>query len=227
MELTLSHHAYYLIGSDSVRTDLLSLLEKTHQIKPQANPDFFDRVYETFVIDDAREVKTFHGMRPVTETGKKVFVLQMNGITVEAQNALLKLLEEPAEYAHFFIVIPSAHLLLPTVKSRMRFVSSGVAEKSVTAGVEVEVYSLAEKLLTLSAAKRLEEVKKLIDDISKEKKTKQDAIDLLNAIQAVVYGERGVKEGKSALETIELARNYIHDRAPSVKMLLEYVMLNV
>jgi hypothetical protein len=109
----------------------------------------------------------------------------------------------------------------------MRFVSSGVAEKSVTAGVEVEVYSLAEKLLTLSAAKRLEEVKKLIDDISKEKKTKQDAIDLLNAIQAVVYGERGVKEGKSALETIELARNYIHDRAPSVKMLLEYVMLNV
>lgn len=223
----LNHHAYYLIGSDSVRAELHSMLDKTHKIQAQANPDFFDRVYETFVIDDAREVKTFHGMRPVTETGKKVFVLQMNGITVEAQNALLKLLEEPAEYAHFFIVIPSAHLLLPTVKSRMRFVSSDVAEKSVTAGVEVEVYSLAEKLLTLSAAKRLEEVKKLIDDISKEKKTKQDAIDLLNAIQAVVYEERGVKEGKSALETIELARNYIHDRAPSVKMLLEYVMLNV
>lgn len=231
MEFNLSHHACYLIGSDSVRADLLSILDKTHNIQAQANPDFFDRSYETFVIDDAREVKAFHGMRPVTDTGKKVFILQMNGITVEAQNALLKLLEEPAEYAHFFIVIPSSHLLLPTVKSRMRFIGDDAGGKSGTnshdAGIAPELLKTAQKLVTLSKAKRLEEVKKLIDDISKEKKTKQDAIDLLNAIQAVVYIEKGAKGGAKALETIELARNYIHDRAPSIKMLLEYVMLGI
>lgn len=227
---TLSHHAYYLIGSDSVRADLLSVLDKTHDIQAQANPDFFQRSYETFVIDDAREVKTFHGMRPVTHAGKKVFILQMNGITIEAQNALLKLLEEPAEYAHFFIVIPSTHLLLPTVKSRMRFIGDETEGKSgemSRARISSELLATAQKLIKLSKAKRLDEVKKLIDDISKEKKTKQDAIDLLNAIQTVIYEEKGVKEGKSALETIELARNYIHDRAPSVKMLLEYVMLGI
>ncbi len=232
MEFNLSHHAYYITGSDSVRADLLSILDKTHKIQAQANPDFFDRVYETFVIDDAREVKTFHGMRPVTETGKKIFILQMNGITIEAQNSLLKLLEEPAEYAHFFIVIPSAHLLLPTVKSRMKRIgeesaAKGKSRETSSAYVTPELLKTAQKLVTLSKAKRLEEVKKLIDDISKEKKTKQDAIDLLNAIQAVVYAERGAKEGKSALLAIELARNYIHDRAPSVKMLLEYVMLGI
>jgi len=217
----LSHHAYYLIGSNSVRVDLLSILEKTHKIISQGNPDFFDRAYETFTIDDAREVKHFHGTRPVTKDGKKIFILRVNGITVEAQNALLKLLEEPGEYAHFFIVISSAHLLLPTVKSRMQELKLGVGH------INSELLQTAQEFVTLSKTKKLEEVKKLIDDISKEKKTKQDAIDLLNAIQAIIYEEKGAKEGKSQLEAIETARNYIHDRAPSVKMLLEYVALNI
>ncbi len=228
----LSHHAYYLVGNDTDRVGLLSLLENSHNITAQANPDFFDRAYQTFTIDDAREVKTFHGTRPVTETGKKIFVLQMNGATVEAQNALLKLLEEPAEYAHFFIIIPSAHLLLPTVKSRMQMIETrdekGSKEKNKESNIiDLEILQSAKKFVTSSKVKRLEEVKKLIDDISKEKKTKQDAIDFLNTIQVVIYEEKGVKEGKSALEAIEIARNYIHDRAPSVKMLLEYVALSI
>jgi DNA polymerase-3 subunit delta' len=219
----LSHHAYYLISSDSARADLISALATHHKIESQGNPDFFDHFYEMFVIDDARAVKTFHGMRPVTETGKKIFILQMNGVTIEAQNALLKLLEEPAEYAHFFILIPSTHLLLPTVKSRMRFLGETGKEKTT----DSELLKIAERLTALSKAKRLEEVKKLIDDISKEKKTRQDAIELLNALQTVVREQKGVQEGASALLTIEMARNYMHDRAPSIKMLLEYVMLNI
>ncbi len=223
----LSHHAYYLIGADSVRTELFSILAHKHKIEARGNPDFFDRSYETFVIDDAREVKASHGMRPVVDNGKKVFILQMNGITVEAQNALLKLLEEPAEYAHFFILIPSAHLLLPTVKSRMRSIGDTSSSRSERSSIDPELLSVANRFVTVSKAKRLEEVKKLVDDISKEKKTKQDAIDVLNAIETVIYEQRGIRKGQSALHIIEMARSYLHDRAPSVKMLLEYVALNI
>lgn len=223
---SLSHHAYYLIGANSVRADLLSILEKKHGVASQANPDFFDRTYETFTIDDAREVKAFHGTRPVDSSGKKIFVLQMNGITVEAQNALLKLLEEPADYAHFFLIVPYAHLLLPTVKSRMTLLDLS-KNKSTEKNIGSGLFEYAKKFVASSKAKKLEEVKKFMDDISKEKKTKQDAVNLLDAIQAVVYEEKGVKQGKSELEAIETARKYIHDRAPSVKMLLEYVALNV
>ncbi|MEN9524314.1 MAG: hypothetical protein RL536_383, partial [Candidatus Parcubacteria bacterium] len=120
----LSHHTYLLTGSDSAHSTLISLLEKNNLVT-NTNPDFFDRPYETFTIDNARELKLFHNTRPVTPDGKKIFVLRMNGITVEAQNALLKLFEEPADYAHFFIIISSAHLLLPTVKSRMRSLELG------------------------------------------------------------------------------------------------------
>jgi pheromone shutdown protein TraB len=49
----------------------------------------------------------------------------------------------------------------------------------------------------------------------------------LNAIQSIVYEQKGIKEGQKLLEAIETARKYIYDRAPSVKMLLEYVALGI
>lgn len=227
----LTHHAYLCVGTS--KDSIFSHIQDKLQIKILGNPDFFDESYETFTIDDARQVKSLHATRPVSESGKKIFVLRMNGITVEAQNALLKLLEEPAEYAHFFIIIPSAHLLLPTVRSRMQeFDANGKGKKqngnnkNKAQGGNGELIKTVEKFVTLSKAKRLEEVKKLIDDISKEKKTKQDAIDLLNAIEEVVY-QKGVEKNKKTLEGIELARTYMNDRAPSLKMLLEYALLQM
>lgn len=225
---SLSHHAYLIIGNDSHRLDLISILEKEHHIHAQGNPDFFDRLYENFTIDDARELKSLHSTRPIGITGKKIFIISTNAATVEAQNALLKLFEEPAEYAHFFLIVPSAHILLPTVKSRMQEVASNklqVASRKNQA--DSELIDEAQKFLKMTPAKRLEVVKKLIEDITKEKKTKQDAINFLNAIQSVVHEEKGVKEGQKQLESIETARKYIHDRAPSVKMLIEYVALSI
>ena len=211
------------------------MLEKEYDIPTQANPDFFDQHYDTFTIADARELKRLHSTRPIGETGKKVFIMSVNSITVEAQNALLKLFEEPAEYAHFFLIVPSAHILLPTVKSRMQEWRSdvqtrdraGKTDRGVMGDVDPELLKTAQKLVTSSKAKRLEEIKKLVDDIAKDKKSTQDAINLLNALQVVVREEWGVKEGRDRLEAIEYARSYMYDRAPSVKMLLEYVMLNV
>jgi len=229
----LSHHAYALIGGDSILEELISILERNHSIPIHGNPDLFDRKYEIFTIDDARELKTIHSMRPVHDSGKKIFIISMNGVTNEAQNAMLKLLEEPADYAHFFLIIPSEHLLLPTVKSRLSIINfagkKGEAErvKGEVKSTGAEFDNGAKKFLEASIAKRLEMVKKLVDDITKEKATKQDAITFLNQVERAVYSGVGVMKGKSALEAIEKARNYAGDRAPSLKMLLEFVALNI
>jgi DNA polymerase III delta prime subunit len=235
--MNLTHHANLLIGNAEMCDQLVSIIEKEYKISAQGNPDFYIRNYETFTIDDAREIKSLHSTRPVgggggkNDEGKKIFVLTMNGATVEAQNAMLKLLEEPAEYAHFFLIIPSAHLLLPTVKSRMSEMdglsNNAKLTKNSSKLASPEFIEQAEVFLKATQTKRLDIVKKLVDEISKEKKTKQDAIDFVDAIQEVVYKEKGVRNGKSSLEVIETARNYLNDRAPSVKMLLEYVALNV
>jgi DNA polymerase III delta prime subunit len=219
----LSHHAYLISGGQALRAELLSILEKKHAVLLHGNPDLFLRVYQSFTIDDARELKAEHNSRPSGSAGQKYFVLTMAGITVEAQNALLKLLEEPAEYAHFFLIVPSPHIILPTVKSRLAFIDSGTAD----AGEDAVVIAAAKDFLKQAPPKRLEFVKSLVEDISKDKKTKQDAIDFLNVLEQLLYDQKGVKKASLELETIAHARSYLTDRAPSVKMLLEYVAMVV
>jgi DNA polymerase III delta prime subunit len=216
---SISHHAYCLIGDASVTAELISVLEKTHKIKTHGNPDFSSLTYEIFTIDDARQLKSSAEMRPVI-SDRKFFIVTMNGITVEAQNALLKLLEEPPEYAHFFLIIPSAHLLLPTVRSRMALIERD-------AHVSDDLLKVARNVVTSPAAKRLEIIKKLMDEISKDKRPKQDAIDLIDAVEEIIYAQGVTKKNAQALEAIELARKYMNDRSPSLKMLLEYVALSI
>ena len=106
-------------------------------------------------------------------------------------------------------------------------VESQLSVASSKSAQQLKMIDEANKFLNMSHAKRLEVVKKLTEEITKEKKTKRDAIEFLDAIQMCVYKQGDVKSSRFSLETIETARRYIHDRAPSVKMLLEYVALNV
>ncbi len=219
----ISHHAYSIIGPDSLREELRTILQSVHGISAQANPDFYDQSYQTFTIDDARRVKSLHETRPIGPTGKKIFIISMNGATHEAQNALLKLLEEPAEYAHFFLIIPSAHLLLPTVKSRLMI----IGHSRDKGGGDEDVRKTAVSFLKLSPAKKLDFIKKLVDDISKEKLTRQDAIDFLDAVEVEIHGAGKLKDNIKILDATALVRTYIYDRAPSVKKLLEYAALSM
>jgi hypothetical protein len=228
----LAHHAYCLVGDDVVRDELFLILENDHGILRTGNQDFYERKYEILTIDHARELKLAHEMRPVVDEGKKIFVITVDGITVEAQNALLKLLEEPAEYAHFFLIVPAIHLLLRTVQSRLSFVDvengGGVAGGNKSDKMNLpESLVESKKFLSLDTAKRLEFVKKLVDDISKERATKRDAVVFLQSVQEHIRKEKGVKVGAKALEAVDLALKYVNDRSPSLKMLLEYVALNV
>lgn len=216
----ISHHAYALVGGEPTRVELVKTLEKKHAVSVRGNPDFFSRSYENFTIDDARAVKSLSETKPVREGSRKIFLLTISAITTEAQNALLKLLEEPAEYVVFFLIIPSRHLLLPTVTSRLALLDG---ER------ESEAYDQAfvHEFIQAAPAARLKIIQSFLDDIAKERRTKQEAVDFLNAVQKFLYEERGPVRGLKALEAVEIARKYMTDRAPSLKMLFEYAALAI
>ncbi|MBZ7938252.1 DNA polymerase III subunit delta' [Campylobacter sp. W0014] len=69
-----------------------------------------------FLLDDARLVEK---ESYIAEIDEKIIVLMAYNFRIEAQNFLLKLLEEPPKNIKFLIVIPSKNLLLPTIKSRL------------------------------------------------------------------------------------------------------------
>jgi len=223
----LDHHAYLVIGGAELVPDILAVLETSCGIKHHGNPDVANLKLENMTIDEARQLRTEAEMRPVTDEGKKIFMVAVNSITVEAQNALLKLLEEPPEYAHFFLIVPSAYLLLATVRSRMLIIEADKRETRTNSTQDSSSSAVAAGFLAAAPAERLGIIKALLDDVAKERKSKQDAIIFLDSIQAAVYSSSGVKKGSAALQTIETARRYMNDRAPSLKMLLENVALNI
>lgn len=223
----LDHHAYCLIGGDLSLQKLVAELEKVHKISAKGNTDFYNKSFVNFTIDDVRDLISFQEIRPVHESGKKILIIKADNINLEAQNALLKTFEEPAGYAHFFLIVPSRHLLIPTVQSRLSFVEvdSDNPSNFVDDGFSVT-------FLKSTPAKRLETVKKIVDDIADEKLPKRYAIEFVNSLEkALMQGSgkngAGVKNNMKSLEAIQIARKYLNDRAPSVKMLLEYVVLNV
>lgn len=69
-----------------------------------------------FLLGDARAVEK---ESYIAETEEKIIVLMADSYRIEAQNFLLKLLEEPPKNIKFLIVVPSKNLLLPTIKSRL------------------------------------------------------------------------------------------------------------
>lgn len=224
----LTHHAYVLTGGADVQAELISFLEKKHKIVTQGNPDFVAKDYATFTIDDARELKAQAGTKAASSNAPRTFVIRFDGITVEAQNALLKLLEEPNENTHIFLIVRSVSLLLPTIRSRVQMIGGVEKEEpsrpKVPSNSEGENIQLAKQFIAATPAKRLDIIKKLLDEVSKETKTKQDVISFVDAVEAHLY-HSGVDKHIEALKAIQLVRTYLNDRAPSLKMLLEYIAL--
>ncbi len=69
-------------------------------------------------IDSLREIARFAYEKPYISKHKLIIIDQAETMTVEAQNSLLKILEEPPESAKIILVSNDKNLLLPTIVSR-------------------------------------------------------------------------------------------------------------
>lgn len=69
-------------------------------------------------IDQVRALEHDLALRPVEARFRVAVFDQFETATVEAQNALLKTLEEPPDYAILILVVADPELLLPTIVSR-------------------------------------------------------------------------------------------------------------
>ncbi len=73
---------------------------------------------KTISVDLVRKIKESVYLKP-SELSCKIYILEkVHTMTVQAQNALLKLLEEPPQEVYFLLLCQNASFLLPTVRSR-------------------------------------------------------------------------------------------------------------
>ena len=85
-------------------------------------------------VEQVRSMITDAYIKPF-ENGKKVYILKYgDDITQQAQNALLKILEEPPQYAVFIILAENINSLLSAIRSRCTGIKFGpVSDKIIKA----------------------------------------------------------------------------------------------
>lgn len=89
---------------------------------PETSPDLkiitLQEEKRTISISEIRELQKFLNLKPFQEKEKVGIILEAQNLTEEAQNALLKTLEEPPEHSRIILTTDNFQKLLPTVISR-------------------------------------------------------------------------------------------------------------
>jgi DNA polymerase III delta prime subunit len=209
------HHSYAFEGDRTVVASALNkFIESELKINIQGNPDYWLQEFEIFGVDDARALSD-RQIRKSFSGGKKIFILAIGGITVEAQNALLKVFEEPTADTHFFLILDSFERLIPTLRSRIIFIPTSTIEKK-------DFLKDGKEFLSMSQKERLEHIEPIA-----EEKNKIGAKMLLDSIEANLHQKLTPLNPNSeivfSLEEVLKAKHYLEDRSPSVKMLLEHI----
>ena len=84
------------------------------------HPDFFviNENGETIKIDQIRDITSKVIEQPIISNKKVYIINDCEKMTVEAQNCLLKTLEEPPEFAIIILITSNENVILNTIKSR-------------------------------------------------------------------------------------------------------------
>lgn len=204
----------YLVRGDEGALPALTKILKEEGIQLTGNADAYVRVYQHFGIDEARELSARAYGKSI-QGGRRVFVALFPVITNEAQNALLKTLEEPPGDALFFLVTPAPTTLLPTLRSRAQMMDIGVSN---VGAVDLN------RFLKSKPRDRIEMLKPLLEKNDDDRRDIGGIITFLSSLERMLSTMPKSKEG---IEAVYRARVFAGDKGSLLKPLLEQVALLV
>lgn len=214
------HHFYILEGGrDLIEQKVFEFLDNRMNADRSDKSLFYQYDFDKFFVKDSRSISSQSQIK--TPTGKKmIFVIYANSITHQAQNALLKSLEEPSERTYFFMIFPRTDNLLST------FISRSILIK----GSEKRSQNILEELRKKSVGERMKFVEDLVKDIKAEKKEKTEARNLVQGLisgfeKDILADPKNLSDKKDAIETLMKIEDYLGDSGASVKILLERAIL--
>ena len=111
-----------------------------------------DSASGTIAIDQIREVVEQAGYRPFEARRRVIVIDEADLIATQAQNALLKTLEEPPSASQFVLVTARPDMLLDTVRSRCPQLRFGLLADDDIARVLIDRHDIDPRLARASAA---------------------------------------------------------------------------
>lgn len=159
------------------------------------HPDIIRLVHEkpnTISVEDIRtQINQDMGIKPYQGPYKIYLINEGEKMTVQAQNALLKTLEEPPEYGVILILTSSVESLLPTILSRcvvlnMRPVRDDFVKKYLMEALQIPDYKA--EVCTAFARGNIGRAK-LLASSEEFDKVKEEAVTLLKYINEMEISE--------------------------------------
>lgn len=210
------HHAYIYEGPLERLQTLAADARRRHTLDGEHSPDVHVRQFEKFGIDESRWLIETAALR--SSSGQALFVLGVASMTGEAQQALLKLFEEPQPGIVFVLLLPYG-AVLPTLRSRT--LPYPVTEDSPLY-YRTESSVEAENFLKASAKERSVQIAALLKD---EDYIKERVRALLQGLEEELAPRIADVRVREALEDIQKVRSYVGDRSAALKMLLEHLAI--
>jgi DNA polymerase III delta prime subunit len=212
LDWPLRHHSYGISARN------ISLEYLTELFESKQTSYIYAQKYHQLTIENVRELRNLQLER---SSEPKIFIVQCSVIYQEAQNALLKVLEEPGLNTVVILIYPSIHSLLPTLQSRIEEISiSPLGQTTTTEILEVD------KFLQASLSERYTTIKNFLGSDSDELELgtyHHEARNFLDALEVAIKARENNSQNLAILEVILKAKQYLSQQGSSVKMILDLV----
>jgi len=222
------HHAHIIEGdSDTLVPSLIASLKRNMGIVAEGNPDVTILNYQSLGVEESRlltEMQSHSAFKENTSDKdcpcNKIYIITTKSFTREAQNALLKTLEEPTVGTHFFIIVPRIDTVLPTLLSRMILVNETKSGKKSD-----DTEKIAESFLQASFRERFAIAKKLTETKKDEPADREKIRRILDQMERILYERTKGKPTGHVFRELYQIKTYLSDRGSSPKILLDHLVL--
>lgn len=210
--------------------DRLSLVSTLRVDTKESKEILFLNSY-SFGIDDARALQSIVSKN---ESNNKLIVISFFVISLEAQNAMLKTLEDYIQYQFVFIV-ENANTLIPTVRSRLVLAPHPITTLQVLESGATSKF--IQSFLKMSSSDRLKnkDIQAMIEkriDINDDKsaKAKDDTYAFIVAITSEllnIYRQGGGATLPGIINELNSLAHYVLKNGSSQKLIIEYICYRV
>lgn len=212
------HHAYLVVGNANKGVpEVLAMLE-TRGIETKGNADILNTSFVEFGVDDARLLSRFASLRAVGDG--KMIIVSWSRATTEAQNALLKVVEEAPGQTVFFFSVDTSGSALETLRSRT--IEVEVSDEN-THTEDSESVITARSFLSASFEERMKTVESFATKASKTQ-DRGPVRDFVTALLQLVHSEG---TSPATLRDVLDAERYMKVQGSSIKTVLGHLAVTL
>lgn len=240
-------HSYLFIGQEGIGKKLfakefakaiLCLEEKEKpcnkckaciEFETSNNPDYNEITTEenSIKIEQIRLMQSKIAEKPIISNKKVYIINDSEKMTKEAQNCLLKTLEEPPEYITIILITSNESQILNTVKSRCTKINFNPIENNTLKNYLEQTYNfqnITENMLkvysgSIKKALEINEKQEIYNELDKYfyNIEKLQIIDVLNKIECLYKNKENIKE------MLEYINVILFEKAKTNTKYIEYI----